>query len=250
MPQLLTFVLYVTGLWHKELYLLLFGLGMSGSTLLNWALNEATSDRVQPRVATCIPVHGAVLSFETQQTAFFITFVLGYIALYEAQARIWHLLLLVSLFALVFIGDHLLNYHSSEAIVAASTLGSALAFCYQWLLYVAIVPTFPRALRSRLVRFFGYDDTLCYTNGTSALGRFVLRRFDERYGGASDATLVQTSTVCTLVRESVHEYLTREHTIFRARDIIHVEPLLVCKLEGTPGSLTVYRARQYIEEYF
>jgi hypothetical protein len=250
MPQLLTFVLYVTGLWHKELYLLLFGFGMSGSTLLNWALNEATSDRVLPRVLTCVPVHGAVLSFESQQTAFFVTFVLGYIALYEAQARIWHLLLLVSLFALVFLGDHLLNYHTAEAIVAATTLGSALAFCYQWLLYVAIVPTFPRAMRSRLVRFFGYDDTLCYTSGTSALGRFVLRGFDERYGNASDETLVQASAVCILVRERVHEYLTREHTIFRARDIVNIDPLLVCELERTPSSLTVYRARQSIEEYF
>ena len=118
-PQLLTFTLYITGLWHKELYLLLFGIGMSLSTLLNWAFNSLTGDAVPPRVATCIPVHGAVLSFESQQIAFFITFAMGYVVLYEAGARVWHMLLLVSIFALVFLGDHMLNYHTAEAIVAA-----------------------------------------------------------------------------------------------------------------------------------
>lgn len=249
MPQLLTFTLYIIGLWHKELYLLLFGLGMSASTLLNWALNSATSDTVLPRVATCVPVHGAVLSFESQQIAFFVTFVLGYVALYEARARIWHLLLLVSIFALVFLGDHMLNYHTAEAIVAATTLGSVLGFCYQWLLYVAVVPTFPRAMRSRLVRYLEYEDTLCYTSTMSALGRFVLRGFDERFG-ANDAVLVSTAAVCALVRERVREYLTREHTVFHESDLAHIEPLLVCQLERNNSSLTVYRARQFIEEYF
>lgn len=246
MPQILTFSLYIIGFWHKELYLLLFGIGMSISTLINWGINELAGDTTEPRVATCIPVHGAVISFESQQTAFFVTFVMGYIALYEARARIWHLLLLVAIFALVFFGDHLLNYHTAEATVAAALLGSLLAFCYQWLLYVAIVPTFPHVLRSRYMRMLNYEDTLCYTCSMTDFGRYVLSGFDARFGSSGIVTMPE---VCDLVRTRIHDYLTREHTIFLARDIAQLEPLLVCKI-GNGKPLSVPHARQLIEEYF
>lgn len=247
-PQLLTFTLYITGLWHKELYLLLFGIGMSLSTLLNWAFNSLTGDAVPPRVATCIPVHGAVLSFESQQIAFFITFAMGYVVLYEAGARVWHMLLLVSIFALVFLGDHMLNYHTAEAIVAAATLGSVLAFCYQWLLYILVVPSFPYVLQSRYVRYFGYDDTLCYSVSLSSLGRYVLRGFDERFPAGDQ--IVDPAAVCELVRERVHDYLTNEHAVFLARDIAHIQPLLVCRIESETTPLYASRARQFIETHF
>lgn len=247
-PQLLTFTLYISGLWHKELYLLLFGIGMSLDGALNYALNSWLSDDVLPRVATCVPVHGAVLSYETQQMAFFVTFVLGYIELYEAAARVWHLLLLVLLFAVVFVGDHLLNYHTAESIVAAATLGSLLAFVYQWLLYVALVPLFPWALRQRWMRWFGYEDTLCFTTTTSALGRYVLRAFDARFDGFK--SVPARAEVCDVVRDAVFDYLTREHAIFDARNLARIEPLLTCRLTDDREPFTLARARQFIEEQF
>lgn len=245
-PQLLTFALYIAGFWHKELYLLVFGIGMSVSTLINLGVNALID--AEPRVATCMPVHGAGVSFETQQIAFFTTFALGYVALYEAPARIWHLLLLISVFALVFYGDHVLNYHTAEAIVSAAVIGSLLAFCYQWLLYMFVVPTFPYVLRSRYVAWFGYEDTLCHTVVLSALGRHILAGFDRQFGTSK---LVAPEAVCALVRERIQDYLTRKHAVFAAADIAHIEPLLSCQLsKDTNRPLATASARQFIEDFF
>lgn len=220
---------------------------MSLDALLNWLLNSALSDDVLPRIATCVPIHGAVFSFETQQMAFFVTFVLGYIQLYEARARLWHLLLLVLVFGVVFVGDHLLNYHRAEAIVSAATLGTLMAFVYQWLLYVAMVPVFPSILRQGWVRWFGYEDTLCFTSGTSALGRHVLRAYDTHFEGSG---VVERDDVCALVRDAVVDYLTREHAVFSPDDLARIQPLLVCELQNDKGPLTADVARKFIEEQF
>ena len=246
-PQLLTFALYVSGLWHKELYLLLFGLGMSFDGILNWLLNSSLSGSVGPRVSTCVPVHGAVLSYESQQMAFFVTFALGYIILYEAGARIWHLVLLIGLFCIVFLGDHMLNYHTVEAIVAATTLGTLAASIYQWMLYFLFVPAFPFLARQWLVRWIGYEDTLCYTNSTSALGRYVLAAYDKRFG--DERAPLTRIAMCELVRSTVIEYLAREHSIYSEMDLMRIQPLLVCRVESDSEPLTFDSGRQFIEEH-
>jgi hypothetical protein len=187
-----------------------------------------------------------VLSFEAQQMAFFTTFVISYISLYEIGARIWHLLLLITLFAIVFLGDHVLNYHRANAIVCAALLGVMLATIYQWLLYMIVVPTFPLVLRNPYMLYLAYEDTMCYTSKTSALGRYVIVEFDKRFAEEP----VTRAAVCELVRGKAIEYLTKEHPIFLPNDIDRMFPRFEKKLECVADPLTKYNARQFIEENF
>jgi hypothetical protein len=158
-PQVVTFLLYFSGLRYKELYLLLFGFGLSANSVVNQLANYLVV--VEPRVPTCTTMHGAAVSWQSQQVAFFVTFSLGYAALYQARVRLWHVVALELFLALTVVSQDLLNYHSSQSAIAGSVLGTVLALLYQSFLYSIIVPTFYIVLRSSVVRYLNYQDTLC-----------------------------------------------------------------------------------------
>lgn len=246
-PPLLTFTLYLLGLWHKEIYLVLFAFGMTGSSLINWLFNNLMEGVIPPRVATCIPVNGTALSFESQQIAFFATFALGYAALYEARLKLWHILLLGFFYSLVFYGDHVLNYHRAETIVAAATLGVVLALCYQYFLYLLVVPSLPYVMRNGWVFYIGYEDSMCYTNTVSALGQFVLRSYDEEF---SDK-IVTRAALFQLIKQALRDYLARDHTIFRESDIDSIQPTLFADFDAEFGDrpLSKERVREFVAKY-
>jgi hypothetical protein len=159
-PQVITFLLYFGGLRYKELYLLLFGLGLSLNSVVNQLLNRLLPS--EPRVTTCTPMHGAGISWQAQQVAFFTLFSLGYAALYQARLKLWHTVALTTFLALTVLSQDALNYHTTEATVIGAVLGCLLALLYQSFLYAVIVPSFRIVLRSSLVRYLAYQDTLCF----------------------------------------------------------------------------------------
>lgn len=180
-PAIITFLLYFVGLRYKELYLFLFGIGLTLSALINEALNSLIVRA--PRIPTCPPLRGAAIANEVQQVAFFTVFSLGYIALYRPRTKLWHLGVLLLFYALSVIGSHLLNYHFSDAIVAGAVLGTILAFAYQSALHFWFVPQFCKIVRIPFVLYMGYQDTLCSGESTP-LHVIVLENLDKRFGTA------------------------------------------------------------------
>jgi len=164
-PQVITFLLYFGGLRYKELYLLLFGFGLSLNSAANQLANSVL--RAEPRVPTCTPMHGAAVSWQAQQVAFFTLFSLAYASLYQARLKLWHSVALLTFLALTVLSQDALNYHTTESTVTGAALGCLLALLYQSFLYTLIVPSFPLVMRSRLVRYLAYQDTLCYDSKSS-----------------------------------------------------------------------------------
>lgn len=158
-PQVITFLMYFIGLFRKEIYLLVFGVGLSLDSTVGVLIGELVD--VAPRVESCAPVHSAAVAYQVQHGAFFITFALGYMSLYRPRVKFWHLSLIVLFFVAVVVGAHLLNYYSSEAILSGAALGSMNAFIYQSLVHWLLVPYFPVFLCSRFNRYWCYADNLC-----------------------------------------------------------------------------------------
>lgn len=177
-PQVITLLAYTVGAWHHELYLFLFGMGLTLSWLVNIVFNSVVVRA--PRIATCPPPNGAALSWQVQQVAFFTTFALGYMALYRPRTKMWHIGLLVLFFATTVIGAFVLNYHYADAIVAGAAFGVTLAILYQTFLYYIIVPTFPIVMRNRIIRYMGYRDTLCFGE-TAPLHVVMLENLDREF---------------------------------------------------------------------
>ncbi len=159
--QIITVLLFVVGIRYRELYLLLFGFGLLIDEGVNFTINILNPS--MPRVPTCTPVYGSVIAYQVQHADFFVTFLLGYVALYRACAKLWHFALLVGFHAWVVLGAHFLNYHTAVAIVAGAALGSINALIYQAFLYWFVVPYFPVLTTLAPVRYFQYQDTLCTT---------------------------------------------------------------------------------------
>lgn len=158
-PQVIQFLMYFAGVRYRELYLLLFGLGLSLDSLVNLGLNQLI-DGGEPRVATCPPVHGTLTSFQTQQTAFFVVFSLGFASLYRPRLKYWHVLALCAFYLLVALSDHFLNYHRANAIVSGAFFGTTLALIYQTLLHWLVVPWLARISSWTFVVYMSYRDTL------------------------------------------------------------------------------------------
>jgi hypothetical protein len=181
-PLIITAVLYIAGFYYKELYLFLFGLGLSIDAALGYALSSLIAN--EPRVATCVPVFGSALAYPVQHAAFFVTFVLGYFSLYRPRAKLWHIALLLFFYTCVVLGAHFLNYYDAPAVVAGAALGTLNAFVYQALLFWLVVPHMCAVLRSRIVRYLKYRDTLC--SGETAPAHVVaLENFDREFGGTT-----------------------------------------------------------------
>lgn len=175
---LLTLLMYVAGLRYKELYLLLFGLGLSLDGYANVAWRYVLRDTERP-VATCADAYApfASPSYQAQHTAFFVTFALTYIGLYRPRAKLWHFVLLAAFAVVVFYADRRLNYHSERALLAGAYVGAFNAFVWQvrlrcekevrLLILVqlfvrfALYPAFPFVVSTRLARYLAYTDSLC-----------------------------------------------------------------------------------------
>ena len=158
-PQAITFGLYFAGLRYKELYFILFGIGLSLNSKLNELLNFVIGG--VPRIETCTAMHGAALAWQSQQVAFFVTFALGYTSLYQAKLKMTHTFALMLFLVLSVISQDFLNYHTPESTIAGVAAGVSLALVYQTLVYLLVVPAFGWLLERRIVRFMGYRDTLC-----------------------------------------------------------------------------------------
>jgi hypothetical protein len=160
-PQLITVWLFGVGVWRRQLYLVLFGFGLLFDDLVcrvgNAVLPSDASVRVSPG---CLPVYGDALSYQVQQTTFFVTFGLGYAVLYRARANLHHIGLAVWLHAAVAIGMHQLNQSTREAVLAGAAVGALDALVYQTLLHWLIVPHFAYILATA-PRWLDCRDTLC-----------------------------------------------------------------------------------------
>lgn len=163
-PQTITFLLFFGGLRYREIYLLLFAFGLTLNSLLNLALNALIM--TAPRVATCVPLHGATFSWQVQQTAFFVIFSIGFMALYRPRTKLWHIFILLLFYVATVVATHMLNNDFANAIVSGAVVGTLMAFLYQWFLYFIIVPTFPMLLKKPWVRYWDYRDTLCNCDTT------------------------------------------------------------------------------------
>jgi hypothetical protein len=133
------------------------------------------------------------------------------------------------LYGLVFIGDHVLNYHTGEAIVGGAVVGVMLALVFQTFLYVAIVPTFRTVLRSKIVQYLAYEDTLCYSSSNSPLVRYVMCAYDKKF--AAD-TRVSKEEVFALVQRKLIKYLSREHRVYDAASLERLKPVLFGHFDG------------------
>lgn len=158
-PYFITIALYIASFWYKQIYLLFFSFGLTLDGLINEAINDAVNR--PPRTPKCPPLWGTAVAYEIETSSFFVTFILGYMTLYRPRTKLWHILLLFIWLALNVSGAHFMHFHHSDAIVNGAILGTFLALTYQVLLHWIFVPSMCRVLRYRLVRYWGYIDTLC-----------------------------------------------------------------------------------------
>ena len=195
-PDVFSIAIYLIGIRYSEIYLIWFGLGTSGSALICWILNLLITRA--PRAATCLPIYGAAISWQTQQLGFIITFALTYMVLYRPRLKLWHVWLVVLFYVFTVIAMHLLNYHFGDAILSGAALGTTLGLIYQSFLYYFIVPTFYTQLRSSLLLYWGAQDTLC-RGEVIPLRVIALENFDKRF--APTQALIQRHDMQTFIAE-------------------------------------------------
>lgn len=185
-PYFIIVVNYTVSFWYKELYFLLFSIGLTIDGIINHALNEHFEEEHGAiRVESCPALWGSVIAYQVQHVAFYITFTLGYMLLYQPRAKLWHIALAFLFFDLVVIGAHFMNFHTSEAIVLGAIIGTQIAQTFQTLIHWCIIPYMPRILRFRLVMYFGYKDSLATADKTP-MHIIILEKFDEEFTGPAE----------------------------------------------------------------
>lgn len=193
-PSVVTLIVFAVGVRYSEIYLIWFGFGLWGSDLLNWLLNLIIAR--PPRVVTCLPIFGAAIARQVQYVAFFTAFAFMYVSLFRPRIRLWQLLIVVLFYFFTIIAMHLLNYDFNDAILSGAALGTLLALAYQSFLYFTVIPTFEIQLRSRLLRWWGAQDTLC-RGETTPPRVIVLEHFDAKF----------PATQPTLSRSDVYTFI-------------------------------------------
>ncbi len=178
-PQVITFLMYFIGLFRKELYLLVFGIGLSIDSVIGAVIGAAIGDEIAPRVETCTPVHSAAVAYQVQHASFFLTFSLGYMALYRPRVKFWHLCVIFLFYLGIVLGAHHLNYYSADAVLSGAALGSGVALVYQSLIHWFVVPHFPTILSSRINRYLCYADNLCTGTTRVPLHILMVESYDE-----------------------------------------------------------------------
>lgn len=186
-PYFVTILLYVASFYYKQIYLFFVGIGLSGDGYVNFLLNRHFP--APARRATCVPLWGATTSYEVQNAAFFTTFVVGYMSLYQPRTKLWHITLLFLYFALTLSGAHFMHFHSADAIFTGAVVGTLDALGWQLALHALIVPRIPALLRVRLVSYWGYMDTLVFGNDAVPQHVIVLENFEREFAALQDSEL-------------------------------------------------------------
>lgn len=83
-------------------------------------------------------------------------------------------------FIMVVMGSEFLNYYTPEATVAGVVVGSVGAYVYQSLVHWVLVPHMDTILGWRLVRYLGYQDTMCTDHTPKHI--IVVENFDDTFG--------------------------------------------------------------------
>jgi len=181
-PTIITAVLYLVSFYYKEVYLFLFSFGLTLDASFGYALSSLLPN--DPRVTTCTPVFGSAFAYPVQHAAFFTTFALGYFSLYRPRVKLWHIGVILAFYALVVLGAHYLNYYNADAVVAGAALGSLNALVYQSVIAWLVVPYICALLRTRVMRYLRYQDTLC-SGETTPAHVVALEQFDDEFGTAT-----------------------------------------------------------------
>ena len=156
----ITVGLYAMSLRYHEIYLLFFSFGLSLDTIVNVALVHL--------LRGAVPILGCggpydMPSVIAQHTGFFITSILIYSYQYNApHIHTLHHALLAGWATLVPFAMAFFNFNSPEQLIVAYLVGSLLAFVWQIAFtFPLIVPRFPEMLEWRIMKFCGYQDTMC-----------------------------------------------------------------------------------------
>lgn len=187
-PYFVTILLYIASFYYKQIYLFALGIGLSLDGYVNSVVNKHYVWR--PRLASCPPLWGSAISYEVQNAAFFATFVVGYMSLYQPRTKLWHILLLFLYFGLTVSGAHFMHFHFSDAIFNAALLGTIDALLWQITLHIVLVPRLPRLLRHRLIAYWGYMDTLVLGDVTPQ-HVIVLENFEEEFADLREGAFKQ-----------------------------------------------------------
>lgn len=157
-PLIITLVMYVSGLWYRELYLLLFGVGLTLDNLLNKALQMAIDERV-PQKSCGGPL--GMPSELAQHIAFFYAMLVTFPILYSQRMGLSKALILALGAALVYAAQVELGYNTPEQVLVGSVVGTLFGFVYQLVIYTLLYPYFNTILSWSLVDWCGYADSWC-----------------------------------------------------------------------------------------
>ncbi len=185
-PYFITIILYVASFYYKQIYLFFVGIGLSLDGYVNSVINERIPTR--PRVETCAPLWGSTVSYEVQNAAFFTTFVVGYMSLYQPRTKLWHITLVFIYFSLTISGAHFMHFHFSNAISDAAMIGAIDALVWQLLLHWILVPRLSLLLRARLIAYWGYVDTMVLGNRVSQ-HVITLENFEDEFRALENSPL-------------------------------------------------------------
>lgn len=160
---LASLMLYVAGIRYGELYLLLFGLGSTIATALNFIIRAVVHDQTLV-VPTCIDVYnfaGNWPSYQAQAATFITVFIGSYCIIYRVRPHWLAYFLLMLFFAATIASDFMLNYHTKSQITGAVIIFSVFALLFQIFLRFLILPYSPEILQTRLATYLEYRETLC-----------------------------------------------------------------------------------------
>jgi len=157
-PVFITLLMYVSGLWYKEIYLLLFGIGLSLDSAINSALQELIAEPVPEK--HCGGPYGMPSDF-AQHTAFLYAMLATFPILYSQRIGLLNSSILTLVVALVFAAQTHLHYNTREQVLVGSCVGALLGFAYQLGLYTFVYPYFNTILCCAPLSTFGYVDSWC-----------------------------------------------------------------------------------------
>jgi len=165
----ITLIMYFSGIWYRELYLLIFGIGLSLDSLLNTLLQNIIE---QP-----VPNEGCGGEFGmpselSQHILFFYTMLVTFPILYTQSAGIVNIAIVTLVTSFVCAAQVHLGYNDSAQVAAGAVIGSTFGFVYQMIVFLTIYPRFNWILDTWLISAFGYIDSWCRFNMLSPQSGF------------------------------------------------------------------------------
>lgn len=142
---------------YKELYLLLFGLGLSADTIINWLLRQII--RQEAPLAGCGVLY-AMPSQQTQHAAFLVVFAATFAYVWRARFSVWHMALALGFLDAVVLSALYFNFASEQQVLVGAVIGGVLALVWQFFIYLCLFPHWNGLLRAPPIYQMGYEDTL------------------------------------------------------------------------------------------